>query len=165
MDPAGARIAEGAGSQTAGLTEPNGSASQPPQPALPPARHASCALPCRSLQLLLAAQAHLGTKNVTSQMERYVYRRRNDGIFVMNLGKTWEKLQLAARIIVAIENPQDIIAISARPYGQRGVLKFANYTGAKATVGRHTPGARGVGCGVAAGVAAAPRLRACTLLM
>lgn len=37
---------------------------------------------------------------------------------------------------------QDIIAISARPYGQRAVLKFAHYTGAKATVGRHTPGAR-----------------------
>lgn len=74
-------------------------------------------------------------------MERYVYRRRNDGIFVFNLAKTWEKLQLAARIIVAIENPQDIVAISARPYGQRAVLKFAHYSGAKATVGRHTPGA------------------------
>ncbi len=70
-----------------------------------------------------------------------MYRRRNDGIFVFNLGKTWEKLQLAARIIVAIENPQDIVAISARPYGQRAVLKFASYTGAKSTVGRHTPGA------------------------
>lgn len=38
--------------------------------------------------------------------QRYVYRRRADGIYVFNLGKTWEKLQLAARIIVAIENPQ-----------------------------------------------------------
>ncbi len=93
--------------------------------------------------MLLAASCHLGTKNCTAPMERYVYRRRNDGIYVFNLGRTWEKLQLAARIIVAIENPQDIIAISARPYGQRAVLKFAHYTGAKATVGRHTPGALG----------------------
>lgn len=73
-------------------------------------------------------------------MERYVYRRRNDGVFVFNLAKTWEKLQMAARVIVAIENPQDIVAISARPYGQRGVLKFAHYTGANSIVGRHTPG-------------------------
>ena len=29
---------------------------------------------------------------------------------------------------------------SARPYGQRAVLKFAQYTGAKALAGRHTPG-------------------------
>ncbi len=79
-------------------------------------------------------------------MERYVYRRRSDGIYVFNLGKTWEKLQLAARVIVAIENPQDINVISARPYGQRAVLKFANYTGAKATVGRHTPGERHLCC-------------------
>jgi len=92
------------------------------------------------LQNLLAAQCHLGTKNCTEHMERYVYRRRNDGVFVFNLEKTWEKLQMAARIIVGIENPQDIVAISARPYGQRGVLKFAHYSGANAIVGRHTPG-------------------------
>jgi len=64
----------------------------------------------------------------------------NLGIFIINLGKTWEKLQLAARVIVAIENPQDIIVQSARPYGQRAVLKFAQYTGAHPIAGRHTPG-------------------------
>jgi small subunit ribosomal protein SAe len=63
------------------------------------------------------------------------------GIYIINLGKTMEKLQLAARVIVAIENPQDIIVQSARPYGQRAVLKFAQYTGAHAIAGRHTPGA------------------------
>lgn len=62
------------------------------------------------------------------------------GIYIINLGKTWEKLQLAARVIVGIENPQDIIVQSARPYGQRAVLKFAQYTGAHAIAGRHTPG-------------------------
>jgi small subunit ribosomal protein SAe len=62
------------------------------------------------------------------------------GIYIINLGKTWDKLQLAARVIVAIENPQDIIVQSARPYGQRAVLKFAQYTGAHAIAGRHTPG-------------------------
>ena len=47
---------------------------------------------------------------------------------------------MAARVIVAIENPQDIIVQSARPYGQRAVLKFAQYTGTHAIAGRHTPG-------------------------
>ncbi|CAN6906288.1 unnamed protein product [Brassica oleracea] len=73
-------------------------------------------------------------------MERYVYKRRNDGINILDLGKTLEKLYMAARVIVAIENPQDIIVQSARPYGQRAVLKFAQYTGANAIAGRHTPG-------------------------
>ncbi|CAA7395599.1 unnamed protein product [Spirodela intermedia] len=92
------------------------------------------------IQMMLAADVHLGTKNCDFQMERYVFKRRSDGIFIINLGKTWEKLQLAARVIVAIENPHDIIVQSARPYGQRAVLKFAQYTGAHPIAGRHTPG-------------------------
>ncbi|XP_057472631.1 40S ribosomal protein SA-like [Actinidia eriantha] len=92
------------------------------------------------IQMMLAAEVHLGTKSVDFQMQRYVFKRRNDGIYIINLGKTWEKLQMAARVIVAIENPQDIIVQSARPYGQRAVLKFAQYTGAHAIAGRHTPG-------------------------
>uniref|UniRef100_A0A1J3KAQ9 40S ribosomal protein Sa-2 n=1 Tax=Noccaea caerulescens TaxID=107243 RepID=A0A1J3KAQ9_NOCCA len=81
------------------------------------------------IQMMLSADVHLGTKNCDYQMERYVFKRRNDGIYIINLGKTWEKLQMAARVIVAIENPKDIIVQSARPYGQRAVLKFAQYTG------------------------------------
>ncbi|CAN1352882.1 40S ribosomal protein SA [Linum perenne] len=64
------------------------------------------------IQMMLAAEVHLGTKNCDFQMERYVFKRRND----------------------------DIIVQSARPYGQRAVLKFAQYTGAHAIAGRHTPG-------------------------
>ncbi|KAK1310253.1 40S ribosomal protein SA [Acorus calamus] len=92
------------------------------------------------IQMMLAADVHLGTKNCDFQMERYVFKRRTDGIYIINVGKTWEKLQMAARVIVAIENPQDIIVQSARPYGQRAVLKFAQYTGAHPIAGRHTPG-------------------------
>jgi len=89
---------------------------------------------------MLACGAHLGTKNLEPAMEPYVWKRRNDGVHIINLQKTWEKLVLAARVIVAIENPQDVCVISARPYGQRSVLKFAKYTGAQAIAGRYTPG-------------------------
>lgn len=51
-----------------------------------------------------------------------------------------EKIVLAARIIATIDNPADVCAISARPYGQRAVLKFAAHTGASAIAGRFTPG-------------------------
>jgi small subunit ribosomal protein SAe len=59
---------------------------------------------------------------------------------LIDLQKTWEKLVLAARIIVTVENPQDVAVISSRDYGQRAVLKFAKYTGAQALAGRYTPG-------------------------
>jgi len=89
---------------------------------------------------MLACSVHIGTKNLEPSMERYIWKRRSDGVHLINLQKTWEKIVLAARIIVAIENPQDVCAISARPYGQRSVLKFAKYTGAQAIAGRYTPG-------------------------
>ncbi|ETV83586.1 ribosomal protein S2 [Aphanomyces astaci] len=92
------------------------------------------------IQKMLAAMVHIGTRNADSQMGDYIWRRRNDGIHIINVGQTWEKLMLAAKVIVAVENPADVIAISARPYGQRAVLKFAQYTGAQAIAGRFTPG-------------------------
>lgn len=33
------------------------------------------------IQMMLAAEVHLGTKNCDFQMERYVFKRRNDGMF------------------------------------------------------------------------------------
>jgi len=92
------------------------------------------------IQLLLAAQCHIGVKNCDKHMEPYVWKRRPDGIHVINIGKTWEKIVLAARIIAAVENPSDVCVISARPYGHRAVLKYAANTGAQAIAGRFTPG-------------------------
>jgi len=88
----------------------------------------------------LAASTHLGSTNLNYQMEQYVYKRKPDGTYIVNLRKTWEKLLLAARAIAAIENPADICVISARPWGQRAVLKFASHTGATPIAGRFTPG-------------------------
>ncbi|EIN11225.1 40S ribosomal protein S2 [Punctularia strigosozonata HHB-11173 SS5] len=92
------------------------------------------------ITMLLAAQCHIGTKNCDKQMLPYVWKRRADGIHILNIGKTWEKIVLAARIIATIDNPNDVCVISARPYGHRAVLKFAANTGAQAIAGRFTPG-------------------------
>ncbi|KAI8909765.1 ribosomal protein S2, flavodoxin-like domain-containing protein [Gorgonomyces haynaldii] len=94
----------------------------------------------KDMKLLLAAQSHLGTKNRDINMVPYLWKKRADGIHVINIGKTWEKLVLAARVIASIENLADVTVISARPYGQRAALKFAQYTGAQAIAGRFTPG-------------------------
>ncbi|KAG1184072.1 hypothetical protein G6F36_007968 [Rhizopus arrhizus] len=56
------------------------------------------------IQLLLSAQCHIGTKNANVRMAPYIYKRRADGINLINIGKTWEKLIFAARVIAAIEN-------------------------------------------------------------
>jgi len=94
----------------------------------------------KDTQMMLACATHLGSKNADFQMAPYIFKRRNDGVNVLNLGKTLEQLNLAARIIVAIENPADVVVVSARTYGQRPILKFAQHTGAVAITGRFTPG-------------------------
>jgi len=92
------------------------------------------------IQKMLVCKTHLGTLNVDHQMKRYVFRRNCDGIHLINVGKTWEKLMIAARVIVAIENPEDIMVISQRPYGSRAVLKFSQHVKSVPMAGRWTPG-------------------------
>jgi small subunit ribosomal protein SAe len=91
---------------------------------------------------ILAAQLHVGSKDVDYQMDTYVWKKkpRTEGSSIINIRKFWEKLLLAARAIVAVENPADVCVISCQPQGQRAVLKYAKYTGATAIAGRFTPG-------------------------
>ena len=53
------------------------------------------------------------------------YKRKSDGIHIINLKRTWEKLLPTARAIVAIENPAAVSVTSSRNTGQRAVLKPA----------------------------------------
>lgn len=92
------------------------------------------------LEKLVLATVHLGSKNCNREMVKYVHSRRRDGINVIALNKTWEKMLLAARVIAAVPNSKDVCAISNRNFGQRAVLKFAKYTGSSAIAGRFTPG-------------------------
>lgn len=101
---------------------------------------ASFDLTAEDAKLLLAANVHLGSKNVQVHNNPYVYKTRPDGVNVINISKTWEKIVLAARVIAAIPNPSDVAVCSARTYGQRAVLKFAAHTGATPIAGRFTPG-------------------------
>jgi len=43
----------------------------------------------QDIEMLLAAQCHLGSKNLQVHMEPYLWKTRPDGINVINIGKTW----------------------------------------------------------------------------
>ena len=92
------------------------------------------------MQKMLAATTHIGATNSETTMEQYIFKTKQDGINIINLKKTWEKLVLAARAIAAIDNPADVFVVSSRPMAQRAVLKLARYIGATAIAGRFTPG-------------------------
>ena len=43
----------------------------------------------QDIEMLLAAQSHLGSRNLQVHMEPYLWKTRADGVNVINVGKTW----------------------------------------------------------------------------
>jgi len=91
---------------------------------------------------MIAAEVHVGTQNVSEQMNNYVYKRNKDGIHYLDISKTWEKLMVAARVIAATQakNKSDVLIVSSRQYAQRAILKFGTHTGANYLGGKWVPG-------------------------
>ncbi|CAD0100929.1 unnamed protein product [Aureobasidium mustum] len=50
---------------------------------------ASMAATSQDIEMLLAAQCHIGSKNLQVHMEPYLWKTRPDGVNVINIGKTW----------------------------------------------------------------------------
>jgi len=99
------------------------------------------------IKKMIACSVHLGSENLDQSMVRYVHGRNENGIHIIDIRKTFEKIQLAARVIAAVNNPKDVCVVGlcsassrASPFAQRAVLKFAKYIGCNAIAGRFTPG-------------------------
>lgn len=58
---------------------------------------------------LLASQSQIGTPNLNNQMKRFVSGKNAAGAHILNIEDTYQKIKLAARIIAAVENPDDVI--------------------------------------------------------
>lgn len=43
----------------------------------------------QDIEMLLAAQCHVGSKNLQVHMNPYLWKTRADGVNVINIGKTW----------------------------------------------------------------------------
>lgn len=50
-------------------------------------------------------------------MKPYVESKTKEGVHLINPQAILDKIKLAARIIVTVDNPEDVIVVSARPYG------------------------------------------------
>ena len=88
---------------------------------------------------LLSAGVHIGTRMRTKDMEQFIYRVRADGLFVLDVKKTDERIRVAAKFLARFE-PSKIAAVAGRLYGQSPVEKFCDVIGATPIVGRFIPG-------------------------
>ncbi len=91
------------------------------------------------LDKYLAAGLHIGTQQKTKDMENYIYRVRSDGLHVLDVRKSNDKIIVAAKFLSKYE-PDDILVVSTRQYGQAPVEKFGQLTGIKTIPGRFIPG-------------------------
>jgi small subunit ribosomal protein S2 len=88
---------------------------------------------------LLSAGIHIGTRMKTKDMEPFIYRVRPDGLFVLDIQKTDERIKVTAKFLARFK-PAKLAAASARLYAQEPVRKFCEVTGATPIVGRFIPG-------------------------
>jgi len=88
---------------------------------------------------LLSAGVHIGTRMRTKDMEPFIYRVRADGLFVLDVKKTDERIRVAAKFLARFD-PSKIVAVAGRLYGQSPVEKFCEVVGAIPIIGRFIPG-------------------------
>ncbi|MEF8779093.1 MAG: 30S ribosomal protein S2 [Haloferacaceae archaeon] len=87
----------------------------------------------------LSAGVHIGTQQKTKDMGRFIHRVRDDGLYVLDVSRTDERIRVAADFL-ANYDPEQILVASSRQYGQYPAEKFADSIGARARTGRFIPG-------------------------
>ncbi|MCQ2070965.1 MAG: 30S ribosomal protein S2 [archaeon] len=87
----------------------------------------------------LTSGVHIGTQYKSADMKDFIYKVRQDGLYVLNIKKTDERIRAAAHFLAGFD-PRRILVASARQYGQRPAREFSKAIGAPAFAGRFVPG-------------------------
>ncbi len=93
-------------------------------------------------QLYLSCGIHIGTKLLSGDAKQFVYRQTNYGLYVIDLTKTDERLNVAAKFLSKyVEGGSDkVIVSSVRRYGKEPVKQFCKVLGCRAITTRFIPG-------------------------
>ena len=87
----------------------------------------------------LTCGVHIGTKQKSKDMEPYIHKVRDDGLRILNVNLTSEKIVETANFLKEYE-AKDVLVVSARQYGWKPAKKFADTCGFNCIAGRFTPG-------------------------
>ncbi|MGA3112591.1 MAG: 30S ribosomal protein S2 [Candidatus Bathyarchaeia archaeon] len=88
---------------------------------------------------LLSAGIHIGTRMKTLDMEPFIYRVRPDGLFVLDVKKTDDRIRVTAKFLSRYEHAKIAVA-ATRLYAQEPIKMFCKLTGATPLIGRFIPG-------------------------
>ncbi len=90
-------------------------------------------------EIYMTSGVHIGTRQKTADMKEYIYKVRNDGLYIIDINKTDKKINIASKFISKFD-PENILVVSVRQYGQKPIRKLSEYTGIKVLDGRFRPG-------------------------
>lgn len=92
-----------------------------------------------SLEEYVKSGIHLGTKVIMPDMRKYVYRRRADGLAILNTEIIDTKLREAAEYITKF-NPKEIIVVCKREAGWKSLKLFSEVTGIRVFTKKYPAG-------------------------
>lgn len=90
------------------------------------------------LEEYIKSSIHTGTRAITPGMKQYVYRRKADGIAILNTNKIDEKIKAAAKFMENYD-AKDIILVCRRDVGWSAAELFGKATGVRVFL-KYPPG-------------------------
>ena len=88
-------------------------------------------------QQYLASGVHIGMKSKTKDMEKFIYKVREDGLAVLNLSKVDERIRVASKFLARAKK---ILVVGRKVNAHAPVKKFAEVVGCDYVAGRFMPG-------------------------
>ena len=85
----------------------------------------------------LSAGMHIGTKQQTKQMKKFIYKTREDGLAILDLQTIENKIKLAGKFLAKFNR---IMVVSRKSVAWKPIVKFTEAVGGKAITGRFLPG-------------------------
>ena len=92
-----------------------------------------------SEETYMTSGVHIGTRQKTADIKNFIYKVRNDGLYIIDVKQTDKKIKIAAKLLAKYD-PSKILAVSVRQYGQKPIRKLGEYTGITVFDGRFRPG-------------------------
>lgn len=87
----------------------------------------------------LKSGIHIGTKFKNKYMANFIYKTRPDGLSVLNLKEIDRRLRLAVNLLSKYD-AKDILVVSRRENGWKGLKRLHQLTGIRVITGRYPPG-------------------------
>jgi small subunit ribosomal protein S2 len=92
-----------------------------------------------SEETYMTSGVHIGTRQKTADIKEFIYKVRNDGLYIIDVKKTDERIKSTAKFLAKYD-PSKILVVSVRQYGQKPVKKLGETTGIQVLDGRFQPG-------------------------